>query len=68
MVKNIMKEVHFMNDSKRMSISLTDDMEQAIVNLRKTDRFCRSSYSEIIRELLRAGLKAMDIDQTEKAS
>lgn len=57
-----------MNESKRMSISLTDDMEQAIVNLRKTDRFCRSSYSEIIRELLRVGLKAMDIDQTEKAS
>ena len=57
-----------MNESKRMSISLTDDMEQAIVNLRKTDRFCRSSYSEIIRELLRVGLKAMDIEQTEKAS
>lgn len=45
-----------MNEVKRMSISMTEDMEQRIVNLRKTDRFCRASYAEIIREILRAGL------------
>lgn len=41
---------------KRMTISIPGEMEEAIVELRKTDRFCRSSYAEIIREVLTAGL------------
>ncbi len=49
-----------MADNKRMSISISSEMEQAIVELRKTDRFCRSSYAEIIRELLAVGLRSAD--------
>lgn len=45
-----------MTDMKRMTISIPAELEQAIVDLRKTDRFCRSSYTEIIREVLSAGL------------
>lgn len=45
-----------MADMKRMTISIPGEMEEAIVELRKTDRFCRSSYAEIIREVLTAGL------------
>lgn len=48
---------------KRMSISLNEDMENKIVNLRKTDEYCRCSYSEIIRKLLEQGLKTIEADQ-----
>lgn len=40
----------------RMSISMTEDMEKAIVQLRKDERFTRMSYSEIMRMLIEAGL------------
>lgn len=45
-----------MADIKRMTISIPTEMEESIVELRKTDRFCRSSYAEIIREVLTVGL------------
>lgn len=46
---------------KRMSVSLPPEIESAIVELRKTDRFCRSSYSEIIREVLGIGLNRIAV-------
>ena len=46
-----------MADMKRMTISIPVEMEESIVELRKTDRFCRSSYAEIIREVLNAGME-----------
>lgn len=46
-----------MAEIKRMSVSLSPELEQAITELRKTDEYCRSSYSEIIREVLKKGLK-----------
>lgn len=54
------KGVKTMSDMKRMSISIPDEMEEAIIMLRKTDRFCRSSLAEIIREVLTIGLEQMD--------
>lgn len=56
-----------MTTMKRMSISLPDEIEQAIVDLRKTDAFCRCSYSEIIRTLIAAGLAAAaEADHTDQ--
>ncbi len=49
-----------MNVAKRMSITIPAEMEQAIVDLRKTDRFCRASYAEIIREVLSVGLNSVE--------
>lgn len=49
----------------RMSISMTEDMEREIVELRKDERFTRLSYSEIIRRLLEAGIK--DLKSHESA-
>ena len=46
-----------MADMKRMTISIPAEMEESIVELRKTDRFCRSSYAEIISEVLTAGME-----------
>lgn len=52
-----------MADMKRMTISIPAEMEESIVELRKTDRFCRSSYAEIIREVLTAGMERINRNQ-----
>lgn len=49
-----------MAENKRMSISISTEMEAALTELRKTDRFCRSSYAEIIREVLSIGMDKID--------
>ena len=62
----VKKEAKKMSDMKRMSISLPSELEEAIISLRKTDRFCRSSYAEIIREVLNVGLvkiNSADLDE-----
>lgn len=45
-----------MTDMKRVTISLSDDLDGAILELRKQDEFVRCSYSEIVRHLLTLGL------------
>lgn len=52
-----------MSNLKRMSISISEEMENKIVELRKTDEFCRCSYTEIIRRLLEAGVKVVEVDK-----
>lgn len=47
-----------MTDMKRISISLPEDLDSEILELRKKDRFVRCSYSEIVRKLLIIGLSA----------
>jgi Arc/MetJ-type ribon-helix-helix transcriptional regulator len=48
----------------RRSISLPEELERAIVELRKDDRYTRLSYSEIIRQLIQAGLNSLDNERT----
>ena len=45
-----------MTDMKRVTISLPDDIDRKVLELRKDDRFLRCSYSELVRMLLEAGL------------
>lgn len=47
-----------MQDMTRRTVSLPPNMEAALIELRKTDRFCKCSYSEIVRQLIEEGLKA----------
>lgn len=50
-----------MNEEKkdwRLTISLTEEQEKAIVRLRQTDEFARCSFGEIVRQLIDAGLEA----------
>lgn len=49
-----------MEKVKRMSISINEEMEKKIVELRKTDKYCRCSYSEIIRRLIEAGMRSFE--------
>lgn len=48
-----------MTTMKRVSISLPDDLDRRILDLRRTDQFVRSSYSEIVRQLLERGFDAL---------
>lgn len=46
-----------MSDMKRMSISISPEQERAILDLRKTEEYCRFSYAEIIRILMNRGIE-----------
>ena len=45
-----------MTNMKRVTISLPDEIDKKIIELKKSDTYIRASYSEIIRMLLIAGL------------
>lgn len=46
----------------RLSVVLTKEQEQALIELRKRDEFCRMSYGELVRRLIDAGLKASETE------
>ena len=56
-VPNFWKEVHTMTEMKRVTISIPDELDRKVIELRKTDeRFERCSYSEIVRQMLELGM------------
>lgn len=46
-----------MTEMRRMTISLPDDLDKRILELKKDDRFVRCSYSEIVRQVLDHGFE-----------
>ena len=46
-----------MTNNRRISVSLTHDLETRVMEMRKTDEFCRLSVAEIIRILIARGLE-----------
>lgn len=54
-----------MTDMRRVTICVTDVQDNAILNMRKEDRFVRCSYAEIVRQMLDLGLKAYEREQKE---
>lgn len=53
-------------EMKRCSVCLTRDMDQKIAKLKMTERYCRSSYGEVVRELIKAGLESYEKDQRKE--
>lgn len=51
-----------MTEMKRVTISIPAELDKKIIEMRKQDEFVRSSYSEIVRTLIFAGL---DSDKNE---
>lgn len=47
-----------MTEMKRVTVAFDDDIDEQIFELRKQDEYTRCSYSEIVRRLVRMGLKA----------
>lgn len=46
-----------MTDMKRISVSMPDDMVEALDRLRKTPEFENKPYSDVIRTLIQVGLE-----------
>lgn len=46
-----------MTDMKRISVSMPDDMVDALEKLRKTPEFANRPYSDVIRTLIQIGLE-----------
>lgn len=42
---------------RRITISFTPELEQKLVELRKTDEFCQCSIAEIVRRLMKSALE-----------
>lgn len=49
-----------MTDMKRLSVSIPEDISNALYDLRKTDEYVKCSYAELIRVILRKGLNLED--------
>lgn len=47
-----------MTDMKRVTVAIPEDMDKKILALKKTDRFVRCSYSEIIRRMIELGMES----------
>ena len=45
-----------MTDMKRTTVSLPDELVEALAELKKTDEFKNVSYSELIRAMIQRGL------------
>lgn len=44
---------------KRLSINLPPELDRVVLDLRKTEEYCRCSYVEIIRVLMAEGAKTL---------
>lgn len=56
-----------MTNMKRMTVSLTDELETAIVALKNQDEFKNAPYSEIIRFLVKCGLESSGVQANKSA-
>ena len=52
-----------MTEMRRVTISLPEEIDKRILDIKKDDRFIRLSYAEIVRKLLESGLGAWAEDQ-----
>lgn len=46
-----------MTTMKRMSVIIPADIDQELLRMKKSDQYSRCSYAELIRIILRRGLK-----------
>lgn len=58
-----MKGVKFMTDMRRVTITVPEEIDRMVLSLRKEDKFARCSYSEIVRQMISAGLKSYENDR-----
>lgn len=48
-----------MTNMKRVTISMPEQLDREILEMRKEEAFIRDSYSEIVRKLLESGIRTM---------
>lgn len=47
-----------MTEMKRITVAFPDEIDRAVYELRKDDRFVKCSYSEIIRRMVALGIES----------
>lgn len=52
-----------MTDMRRVTISLPDELDKKILELKRNDRFVRCSYSEIVRQLMEHGYQMFEAER-----
>lgn len=50
-------------DMERLSIAIPHDLKEQIFALRKQDKYCRLTISEIVRQMILKGLEAEAAEQ-----
>lgn len=50
----------------RLTVQLTKEQENALLELRKQDEFCRMSYGEILRRMLDVGLRGRGFNDAHR--
>lgn len=51
---------------RRVTVSLPEEMDKRILELKKEDRFVRCSYAEIVRQIVEQGLAAALADTEQE--
>lgn len=54
-----------MTDMRRVTISLPDELDKKILELKRNDRFVRCSYSEIVRQLMEHGYQMFEAERAQ---
>lgn len=57
-----------MTDMRRITVSLPDELDKRILELKKDDRFIRCSYSEIVRRLLDDGFSVQAAERAKDSA
>lgn len=66
-VRNSMKGGAEMTEMRRVTISLPEELDKRLMELKKDDRFVRCSYSELVRQVLDHGFTVF-ADEKEKGA
>jgi len=53
-----------MTEMRRVTISLPDELDRKVLELKKRDEFARASYSEVCRKLLEKGLEKAGLQES----
>ena len=53
-----------MTTMRRVTIAVPPELDKKILNLKKTSRHAKDSYSEVVRQLLLKGLEKESKDKT----
>lgn len=49
-----------MTDMRRITVSIPENLDRRLLELRKDDRFVRCTYSEIVRQMLEHGIEKVN--------
>lgn len=56
-----------MTEMRRVTISLPEELDKRLMDLKKDDRFVRCSYSELVRKVLDHGFAVFEEEKKEGA-